>query len=126
MSSSQGRDDLPAGQLRGVGRIGSVIEPECVGGGEIQKCLRRTGKKSSSADPSRSTWADTFPDQVLVGAGQQLRRFGQVRIPGDLTVMRPVQPDNLGQHVSIIGVTPGPGGGVPGPRYRAEDIGLIA
>jgi hypothetical protein len=43
------------------------------------------------------------PDQVLVTARENLHRLGQLRIPRDLAVMRPIQPDDLGQH---MGITP--------------------
>jgi hypothetical protein len=55
--------------------------------------------------------------------GRQLDRLGQRRVPGDRPVMRPVQPDDPGQQMSIRsaglrprapGAVPGAGGPLPG------------
>jgi hypothetical protein len=47
------------------------------------------------------------PDQGLMGAGEELDRLGQVAVPGDRTVRRAVQADQLGQHVRVTGVALG-------------------
>lgn len=44
------------------------------------------------------------PDQALMAAGQHPHRLGQLRIPRDPAVMRPIQTDDLSQHVSITTV----------------------
>ena len=44
------------------------------------------------------------PDQTLVGAGDQLHRFGLGAVAGDRAVMVAVEPDDLGQHMRVAGV----------------------
>ncbi len=50
--------------------------------------------------------------------GHQLHRIHQVGVPGDLPVMITIQPDDLGQDVSITGVGLRARGGVPLPVPR--------
>ena len=56
-----------------------------------------------------------LPDRGLVRPRQQLHRIDQVGVAGDLPVMVTIEPDDLGQHVSITGIALGTRGGVPFP-----------
>src|SRR5664279_5219817 len=54
-----------------------------------------------------------FPSRGLVRPGQQLDRVSQVTVPGDRTVVIPVETDDLGQKMSISGVALGAGSRMP-------------
>jgi hypothetical protein len=64
-----------------------------------------------------------------VGPGDQLDRLGPTRVAGQPTVVRPVQPDDLGQQmrVSRIGLRPGRGVPLPvaGHLHRVDRVHLI-
>src|SRR5450755_2088910 len=54
-----------------------------------------------------------FPSRGLVRPGQQLDRVSQVTVPGDRTVVIPVETDDLGQKMRISGVALGAGSRMP-------------
>lgn len=48
------------------------------------------------------------PDQVLVGAGQDLDRLGERAVAGDLAVVVAIGADQIGQHLGVASVGLGP------------------
>jgi len=67
--------------------------------------------------------SDLAGGTVRLRPRHQLHRVYQVGITGDLPVMITIQPDDLGEHVSISGVTLGTRRGVPFPG-TAPCVGL--
>jgi len=50
-----------------------------------------------------------------MGAGRDLDVFGALTVAGDPAVMRPIQPNDLGEQMSIRGIRLRPRRGVPFP-----------
>lgn len=58
------------------------------------------------------------PDHALMRPRDHLDVFGDVAVPGDRPVMRPVQPDQLGQYMRITPVALQPRRAMPFPIPR--------
>lgn len=100
------------------------------GAARLSNAVNAAGKYSRSADRIRCRCRVRSGDQALVGPGKQFQGFDLRGIPCDLAVMAAVQPDDLGENVSVAGVGFGSRGAVPFPiscrRHRVDRIHLIA
>lgn len=125
--------DLRAGQLR-PGLRGGRLDQQFQGVRAVQREVRVGSQGGGEVLAQRAAQplegAGAFPDQGLVGAGDNLDGLRLLAVPGHRPQLGPVDADHVGQRVRVSPVALGAGGGIaflePGDLPRVDGIDLVA
>ncbi|GAA2901261.1 hypothetical protein GCM10010472_69360 [Pseudonocardia halophobica] len=131
----QDPDDLRPGQPGRPVRIqGPLQQFQRVRIGQLElprrKRVQGAGEVLAQRRPQPLQMPGPIPDQRLTGPRDHLQPLHLRAVPGDRTVVVPVEAHDLGQHVRVPGIGLRPRGGVPLPitrhRHRVDREHLVA